>query len=98
MVNIQMGARLKALRKSKQLTLKQVSAYVGVSISVLSAYEVEDRHPSYHILLKLATLYDVSTDYLIGREKTRTLNVEGLNEREIKSIVEIINIMKENKK
>ncbi|MCM1236144.1 MAG: helix-turn-helix domain-containing protein, partial [Ruminococcus flavefaciens] len=61
MVNIQMGARLKALRKSKQLTLKQVSACVGVSISVLSAYEIEGRHPSYHILLKLATLYDVST-------------------------------------
>lgn len=98
MVNIQMGARLKALRKSKQLTLKQVSACVGVSISVLSAYEVEDRHPSYHVLLKLATLYDVSTDYLIGREQTRSLNVDGLSEREIKSIAEIINIMKENKK
>ena len=98
MVNIQMGSRLKALRQSKNLTLKQVSACVGVSISVLSAYEIEDRHPSYHVLLKLATLYDVSTDYLIGRETTRTLNVEGLNEREIKSISEIIDIMKANKK
>ena len=94
MVNIQMGERLKALRQAKCLTLKQVSELVGVSISVLSAYEVEDRHPSYHILLKLATLYDVSCDYLIGKEKMRTLNVEGLSDREINSLAEIIDIMK----
>ena len=97
MVNIQMGERLKALRKAKRLTLKQVSELLGVSVSVLSAYEVEDRHPSYHILLKLATLYDVSCDYLIGKEKMRTLNVDGLSDREINSLKEIIDIMKEKK-
>lgn len=97
MVNIKMGERLKDLRKAKRLTLKQVSELLGVSVSVLSAYEVEDRHPSYHILLKLATLYDVSCDYLIGRETTRTLDVEGLSDREINSLAEIINIMKGKK-
>lgn len=97
MVNIQMGERLKALRQAKRLTLKQVSGLIGVSVSVLSAYEVEDRHPSYHILLKLATLYDVSCDYLIGKEKMRTLNVDGLSDREINSLAEIIDIMKEKK-
>lgn len=97
MVNIKMGERLKNLRQSKHLTLKQVAERVGISVSVLSAYEIEDRHPSYHILLKLATLYDVSCDYLIGREKMRTLDVTGLSQREIDSIAEIIAIMKERK-
>lgn len=97
MVNIKMGERLKNLRQSKHLTLKQVAERVGISVSVLSAYEIEDRHPSYHILLKLATLYDVSCDYLIGREKMRTLDVTGLSRREIDSIAEIISIMKEKK-
>lgn len=97
MVNIQMGERLKNLRLSKHLTLKQVAERVGISVSVLSAYEVEDRHPSYHILLRLATLYDVSCDYLIGKEKMRTLDVTGLSQREIDSLAEIIAIMKEKK-
>ena len=97
MVNINMGKRLKALRQAKHLTLKQVSERVGVSVSVLSAYEVEDRHPSYHILLKLATLYDVSCDYLIGKAEMRTLNVDGLSDREVNSLAEIIAIMKEKK-
>lgn len=97
MVNIQMGERLKALRQAKRMTLKQVSELIGISVSVLSAYEVEDRHPSYHILLKLATLYDVSCDYLIGKEKMRTLDVDGLSDKEINSLAEIIAIMKEKK-
>lgn len=97
MVNINMGKRLKDLRQAKHLTLKNVSERVGVSVSVLSAYEIEDRHPSYHILLKLATLYDVSCDYLIGKEKMRTLNVDGLSDREVNSLAEIIAIMKEKK-
>ena len=96
-MNINMGKRLKSLRQAKHLTLKQVSELIEVSVSVLSAYEVEDRHPSYHVLLKLATLYDVSCDYLIGKEKMRTLNVEGLSDREINSLAEIIAIMKEKK-
>lgn len=97
MVNIHMGERLKSLRQANHLTLKQVAERVGISVSVLSAYEIEDRHPSYNILLKLATLYDVSCDYLIGKEKMRTLNVDGLSDREINSLAEIIAIMKEKK-
>ncbi len=97
MTNVKMGERLKNLRQSKHLTLKQVAERVGVSVSVLSAYELEDRHPSYNILLKLATLYDVSCDYLIGREKTRTLDVSGLSQREVDTVAELIAIIKENK-
>jgi transcriptional regulator with XRE-family HTH domain len=97
MVNIKMGQKLKDLRLSRHLTLKQVAERVGISVSVLSAYEIEDRHPSYHILLKLATLYNVSCDYLIGKESLRTLDVTGLSQREIDSVAEIIAIMKDNK-
>ena len=89
MVNIKMGERLKALRQANHLTLKQVAERVGISVSVLSAYEVEDRHPSY--------LFGVSCHYLIGRETVRTLNVDGLSDREINSLAEIVAIMKEKK-
>lgn len=39
MVNIHMGKRLKFLRQANHLTLKQVAERVGISVSVLSAYE-----------------------------------------------------------
>ncbi len=98
---IQMGERLKTLRITRQLTLKQVSELVGVSISMISAYEVEDRHPSYLTLLKLSRLYGVTCDYLISgntdNENKRTIDVSGLSEREIANVSELVAIIKENK-
>ena len=94
---LHMGERLKALRKENHFTLKQVSDIVGISISMISAYEVENRHPSYGTLLKLSRLYGVTCDYLISGEiKTgsSTLNISGLTPREINSLQEIIDIMK----
>ena len=94
-MHIRMGERLRELRKQNHLTQQQVAERVGVTASVMSSYEAEDRHPSYDVLLKLATLYNTSTDYLIGRDNGRTIDVSQLTEREISLITEYINIIKE---
>ena len=91
-----MGERLQTLRKNHKLTQKQVAERIGVSKSVLSGYELEDRHPSYDVLLKIATLYNVTCDFLIGKSSERTLDVTGLNESEIASIAEVVRLMKES--
>lgn len=95
---IRMGERLRALRKENHMTQQQVADRIGVSSSVLSTYEAEDRHPSYDVLLKLATLYNVSTDYLIGRESIRSLDVSDLDDHEVATIKEFIDIIRKNKK
>lgn len=94
---LKMGERLRALRRAKQLTQKQVSERLGIAVSTLSGYELEEKHPSYAMLMKLAKLYDVSTDYLIGMEDVRNINVSGLNDNEIKVITDMITILKEAK-
>ena len=91
------GDRLRMLRTCRKLSLKQVSERLGVSVSALSEYELDVKNPSYKNLLKLARLYDVSCDYLIGNTENRTLNVSGLTEREINSIAEFISILKESR-
>ena len=63
-----LGIRLRELRKKQGLTQTQVAERLGVSKAVVSSYEVASRCPSYDILIKLATLYNVSTDYLLGLE------------------------------
>lgn len=91
------GEKLRNLRTSKKLSLKQVSERLGISVSSLSAYELNEKNPSYKNLLKLARLYGVSCDYLIGNTENRTLDVSSLTDREIDSINEIISLFKENK-
>ncbi len=87
---IRMGQKLKELRAATNLTQKEVADRVGVSPSVLSTYETEDRHPSYDVLNKLADLYDVSTDYLIGKESTHTIDVSDLSPEDIALIYQLI--------
>ena len=68
---IDLSTRLRQLRMDKQLRQDQVARLVGVSKGAISAYETDIRQPSYDILIRLANLYRVSTDYLLGREDTR---------------------------
>lgn len=97
MENINMGERLKNLRISKNLTQKQVAERLGIAISTLSGYELEEKHPSYFVLMKLARLYDVSTDYLIGMTGKRNIDVTGLSEKEVNTVAEIVSLLKANK-
>lgn len=59
--------RLKSTRERRGLTQEQVSEKINVEIGTLSGYERAYRKPSPDMLLKLADLYGVSTDYLLGR-------------------------------
>ena len=92
-----LGDRLKNLRTSKGLTQKQVAERIGIAMSTLSGYELEDKHPSYFTLMKLARLYGVTTDYLLGMEETRQIDVSGLDEHEINTIAELTAIIRKNK-
>ncbi len=91
------GEKLRNLRTYKKLSLRQVSERLGISVSSLSAYELNEKNPSYKNLLKLARLYGVSCDYLMGNAEHRTLDVSGLTEREIETVAELISIFKESK-
>jgi len=45
---------------------KEVAAVLGIDQRVYSNYETGKREIPTHLLIKLAKLYDVSTDYLLG--------------------------------
>ena len=70
-----MGEKLKSLRIEKNLTQKQVADRIGLAISAVSSYESGTRYPSYDVLVKLARIFHVSTDYLLGITNTRNIDV-----------------------
>lgn len=59
--------RLISLRKSRNLTQKQVYEAVGMSMLGYQRYEYGQREPAYKNLIALADYFDVSLDYLVGR-------------------------------
>lgn len=65
---ILLGEKLKDLRKTKGLTLKEVADNIGLGESTISLYENNNRRPDYVTLNKLSALYNVSIDYLLNND------------------------------
>ena len=91
---VSMGEKLKSLRIEKKLTQKQVADRIGLAISAVSSYESGTRYPSYDVLVKLARIFHVSTDYLLGITDTRTIDVTGLNDNEIELVSQLVNVLR----
>jgi len=93
MVNL--GKRIKTLRTERKLSQTEVAERIGVSKSMVSSYELESRAPSYDILIKLSAFFSVTTDFLLGVEKTRAISLDGLDEKEIAVISNMIELLRE---
>jgi transcriptional regulator with XRE-family HTH domain len=95
---VDLGEKIKSLRKSKNMTQKDLADRIGVSKSIISSYESGIRYPSYDVLVKMARIFHVSTDYLLGIEKKRVLDASALTDDEIEAIKNLIMIFIENRK
>ena len=88
------GAKMKQLRLQRKLTQMDLGNMLGVSKSVISSYENGAHYPPYDILLGLARIFGVSTDYLLGAETHQMICVDGLTDTQIKAITDIVNELK----
>ena len=91
---VNMGEKLKVLRIENKMTQKQVADRVGVAVSAVSSYESGLRYPSYYVLIKLSSLFHVSTDYLLGVTKNRCIDVSGLEDDKINVISQLVEMLK----
>ena len=66
--------RLKFLREEKGLFQKDVADYLNCSIAIISMYEKEQRVMDVNIAQKLATYFECSIDYLLGKSDVRNSN------------------------
>ena len=62
------GARIRLLRLEKNMTQRQLAAKIGVDRTSLSSYEHSKRTPDIFILCRLADVFEVSLDDLVGRK------------------------------
>lgn len=63
-----MKLRIRDLREDHDLTQQKVSEILMCDQSLYSKYERGERALPLELAVKLADLYDVSLDYLVGRE------------------------------
>ena len=59
-------ARLQEIRNKNNTLQKDIAEYLNINVSTYQRYEYGTRNPSLEILIKIATYFNVSTDYLLG--------------------------------
>ena len=62
-----LGARLKTLRLRSNQTQQQIAAQLGISRGAYSHFENDRNEPDGTTIVKLAEIFYVSTDFLLGR-------------------------------
>lgn len=72
--------RFRQLKEESNLTLKDLSEELGISVPNLSYY-MKGREPSYDILISIADYFNVTTDWLIGRTDAKNVSQESLYEQ-----------------
>lgn len=64
--------RIAELRKEKRMNQISLALKLNVSQKIISAYENGKNEPSIDLLMRMADLFNVSIDYLIGYSDSRS--------------------------
>ncbi|MFZ5823407.1 MAG: helix-turn-helix domain-containing protein [Bacillota bacterium] len=63
--------RLIALRKERNLSQLEAAKVLGLTRSAFAMYELRQREPDMETIRNMATYFNVTTDYLLGRSDSR---------------------------
>lgn len=78
--------RIRELRKNKSLSQEQLADKLGVTKQAVSQMERGARKPSVTMLEALCDFFNVSTDYLLGKEDVTIRIVDGDGIRKLDSV------------
>ena len=60
--------RLKKLRERRRMNRKALGECCGLSKNMIGMYERGEKEPSLSVLIEISDFFEVSTDYLLGRQ------------------------------
>lgn len=76
------------------LTQQQLATQLGVTKSVISFYERQERTPSPEVLRKMAAIFRVSSDFLLDIDRTKRLDVSDLDDDDIQLVSLLIDTLR----
>jgi len=89
--------RLKDLRKTRGINQTELSAYLNYGYTAIANYESGRNEPAIDTLSKIAEYFDVTVDYLIGKEDDPK-RMDGISKPEAELIMSFRTMDNEDKK
>lgn len=85
----QLGARVTQLRKAHQYTQAELARRIGVSQQAMFAYEIGDRRISIPVLVKLASIFGVGLEEMVGLSKPTRARRPRLSPRMVRRAAQL---------
>lgn len=89
--------KIRHIREQAGITQAELARKLGLTRSSVNSWEMGLSVPSTQYVIELAKLFDVSTDYLLGLEQGATISVEGLSDKEVSVLLELISCFREHR-
>ena len=93
-----LGTKLRQLRTEKGLRQDQLAALLGLNKTAISYYENDSHQPSNDVLIRLAGIFNVTTDFLLGCERHDSLDISGLTQADKVIIRDLVENMRSKNK
>lgn len=91
---VDFGQKLRNLRLEAGMTQAELAQRLDITKAVISYYELHERCPSPEVLIKLASIFHISTDYLLGISNRKMIDVSDLSEEEVRLLLSLIVILR----
>ena len=87
--------KIKTLREQAGITQAELARHLGITRSSVNAWEMGISVPSTQYVVELAAIFSVSTDYLLGVNRTSSVSTAGLTEADIQLVCHLIRHLRE---
>ena len=89
-----LNIRIREIRMAKRISQVELAKMLGVTKQSVSNWENDNIQPSVEMLSKISDVLCVPTDYLLGRDDRRYLDITGLSEDAVQHIQGLIHLIK----
>lgn len=90
--------KIKSLRVHSGMNQVQLADRLGVTKSAVNAWETGTNSPSLSYIIKLARIFGVSTDYLLGVNERLTVDITDLDDLQKQSVTLMIKLFERDNK
>ena len=81
--------RLRELRLARKMSQQRLAIELSMSQNTISRYENGEREPGIDELIRIADYFNVSLDYLLYGEKSRTLPLQKMSENRVQLLTDL---------
>lgn len=82
--------RIKTLRQQASLSQVELAKKLGISKSAVNSWETGTSSPSLIYIVKLAHIFGVSTDYILGVNNRLTIDITNLDEYQQQAVTHVV--------